>query len=298
MLEKFTDDARIGMIAGSNYLQDKTFFGDASYLFSGYAEQCGWATWRRAWRRYDVDMASWPIVRAEGCLDRTFLTMPQVSYWTDLFQKAHDHTGGFSSWAFPWLYMSLINGLVSVMPRENLITNVGFNREGTHVTSSTSPLANVPTGHLEFPLRHPPCTLRNAQYDEAYGRLVFYGGSPERARLRSWVAKVQRPAEVRGVLKEDMKRLRRHIDKVDLSSLEGTEPVSRLFGYDRGTPVDRYYMEKFLGGHSADIRGRVLEIGESPLHQDVRRGAGRGERRPEHHRGQPRGHHRRKAGCG
>jgi SAM-dependent methyltransferase len=42
-----------------------------------------------------------------------------------------------------------------------------------------------------------------------------------------------------------------------------TEPLSRSFGGDRGTPLDRYYIEGFLSRHAADIRGRVLEIGES-----------------------------------
>lgn len=40
-------------------------------------------------------------------------------------------------------------------------------------------------------------------------------------------------------------------------------PVSRSFGLDRGTPIDRYYIEKFLGANSALVRGRVLEIGGS-----------------------------------
>jgi SAM-dependent methyltransferase len=40
------------------------------------------------------------------------------------------------------------------------------------------------------------------------------------------------------------------------------EPVSRLFGYDRGTPVDRFYIERFLERNSDSIRGRVLEIGD------------------------------------
>jgi SAM-dependent methyltransferase len=41
------------------------------------------------------------------------------------------------------------------------------------------------------------------------------------------------------------------------------EPVSRLFGYDRGTPIDRYYIENFLRANSSEIRGRVLEIGDA-----------------------------------
>jgi glycosyltransferase involved in cell wall biosynthesis len=39
-------------------------------------------------------------------------------------------------------------------------------------------------------------------------------------------------------------------------------PISRVFGWDRGSPVDRYYIEQFLAAHASDIRGRVLEIGD------------------------------------
>jgi glycosyltransferase involved in cell wall biosynthesis len=45
-------------------------------------------------------------------------------------------------------------------------------------------------------------------------------------------------------------------------SLRRTEPFSRQFGFDRGTPVDRYYIESFLNDHSEDVRGHVLEIGD------------------------------------
>jgi hypothetical protein len=41
------------------------------------------------------------------------------------------------------------------------------------------------------------------------------------------------------------------------------EPVSRTFGFERGKPVDRWYIERFLAEHSADVRGRVLEVAES-----------------------------------
>jgi SAM-dependent methyltransferase len=41
------------------------------------------------------------------------------------------------------------------------------------------------------------------------------------------------------------------------------EPVSRTFGHDRGTPIDRHYIEKFLERHRNDIRGRVLEVGDA-----------------------------------
>jgi SAM-dependent methyltransferase len=49
--------------------------------------------------------------------------------------------------------------------------------------------------------------------------------------------------------------------------LPGLEPVSREFGFDRGKPVDRWYIERFLARHRADIRGAVLEVAESTYTQ-------------------------------
>jgi SAM-dependent methyltransferase len=44
--------------------------------------------------------------------------------------------------------------------------------------------------------------------------------------------------------------------------LPGPEPLSRSFGADRGRPIDRWYIERFLERHRADVRGRVLEVAE------------------------------------
>jgi SAM-dependent methyltransferase len=52
-------------------------------------------------------------------------------------------------------------------------------------------------------------------------------------------------------------------EPVDWGSLRRTEPVSRQFGFDRGTPIDRYYIEQFLTERANDIRGAVLEIGDA-----------------------------------
>ena len=45
--------------------------------------------------------------------------------------------------------------------------------------------------------------------------------------------------------------------------LRRVTPVSRLFGFDRGRPIDRHYIEGFLGLHVDDIHGRVLEIADN-----------------------------------
>jgi SAM-dependent methyltransferase len=48
-----------------------------------------------------------------------------------------------------------------------------------------------------------------------------------------------------------------------LGTLRRTEPISHIWGYDRGNPVDRYYIESFMEEHRPDVRGRVLEVKDS-----------------------------------
>jgi len=51
--------------------------------------------------------------------------------------------------------------------------------------------------------------------------------------------------------------------QVSCNDLKSIEPVSRLFGFDRGTPIDRYYIDRFLQKNLQFIKGKVLEIGDS-----------------------------------
>ena len=56
---------------------------------------------------------------------------------------------------------------------------------------------------------------------------------------------------------------KRHINPPNWHNLRSTIPVSAVFGLDRGTPIDRYYIEEFLETNKALIRGDVLEVAES-----------------------------------
>lgn len=61
-----------------------------------------------------------------------------------------------------------------------------------------------------------------------------------------------------------LQRLRRMRYPAYLGTLRRTSPLSNTWGYDRGTPIDRYYIERFLAQHRSDIRGRVLEVKDNP----------------------------------
>ncbi len=46
-------------------------------------------------------------------------------------------------------------------------------------------------------------------------------------------------------------------------NLRRFEPFSDHYGFERGTPVDRFYIGRFLAERAGDIRGNVLEVGHA-----------------------------------
>lgn len=72
------------------------------------------------------------------------------------------------------------------------------------------------------------------------------------------------PEPVRGPLRELRRRWWAWLFPIwrvrSFAKLRRLTPISRDFGYDRGQPIDRYYIEHFLASCAKNVRGRVLEI--------------------------------------
>lgn len=80
------------------------------------------------------------------------------------------------------------------------------------------------------------------------------------ARRLTWRTFV--PAVFRRLLRPARRGVRLAMSwPVDLGDLRRVTPIDAKFGFERGTPIDRVYIETFIQGHAADIRGHVLEIG-------------------------------------
>ena len=79
------------------------------------------------------------------------------------------------------------------------------------------------------------------------------------------VARYTLPSSIRQWLKTQLYIHRHHppLGKVRMGDMKGLQPISTGWGFDRGQPVDRYYIENFLASHSNDIHGRVLAIGDA-----------------------------------
>jgi SAM-dependent methyltransferase len=60
-------------------------------------------------------------------------------------------------------------------------------------------------------------------------------------------------------------RQRPRVGAVDFGDLRRLQPISNEWGFDRGTPIDRFYIDRFLTAEASAVRGRVLEIGNADM---------------------------------
>lgn len=161
LLERYRDDERVFHISGTHY----RFEGERtreSYYFSRYNFIWGWASWRRAWAHYDVEMKQWPQVRDGGWLNDFFGGKSKADPWIRSFQSIYD--GEVDTWDYQWALAFWINHGLSIRPHVNLISNIGFGEDATHTTGE-SPNANLTTEAMLFPLQHPPFMMPNGYED-------------------------------------------------------------------------------------------------------------------------------------
>ena len=155
----YRDDPRVMHISGSCFLTQPCT--DHSYWFSRHSDIWGWATWRRAFRHYDVSMSSWPV---GGKLRHSLIWRNPIErrYWTKKFDDTR--TGKIDTWDYQWHWnVYERNGRV-IVPRTNLITNLGFGAFATHTHDPNVPAANLATTPIHH-ITHPPRFHRQAQAD-------------------------------------------------------------------------------------------------------------------------------------
>lgn len=171
LLEKYRQDERIMAISGDNFQLGRKRTTE-SYYFSRYNHCWGWATWRRAWQLYDINMTLWPEVRDNGWLNDLLIDPFSIRYWRNIFQRTYDNH--IDTWDFRWTFACWIHNGLSILPNVNLVSNIGFTDQGTRTQYHKNPFANIPTEAMQFPLTHPPCMIRDRRAD-AFTQSYMFG---------------------------------------------------------------------------------------------------------------------------
>jgi hypothetical protein len=165
LLERYRADERVAAIGGSNLLpewpKDKQ-----SYYFSLLGGNWGWASWRRAWRYFDPEIGSWEQVLEAGVIDGLFPNPRHAAFWKDIMQQVYDKKIK-TAWDYQWLLACWLQNGWRIVPRVNLVSNIGFGPDATHHHDVSIPFANLPAAEIGFPLEHPPFMTRSYTLDHA-----------------------------------------------------------------------------------------------------------------------------------
>ena len=156
LLDYYRNDTRIMAICGGNFQFGRNC-NNYSYYFSRYVHVWGWASWRRAWQNYDVDMKLWHEVRYSDLLPKS------LKSWNKRFQDTYN--GLIDTWDNQLFFTFWSQNGLTILPNSNLVSNIGFREDATH-TKGDSKLANIPTEAIDFPLKHPRYMIPNIQADK------------------------------------------------------------------------------------------------------------------------------------
>ena len=170
LLEYYKNDQRIMAISGDNFQLGNQRTQD-SYYFSRYTHSWGWATWKRAWKHFDMELSTWPDVQNKQLLRSILDNDRDVKYWTSILQNVYDSK--IKAWDYRWTFATWLQNGLTILPNVNLISNIGFGEGATHTVSTKNPWINLPTQSISFPLQHPQFVIRDSIADKFTQDSVF-----------------------------------------------------------------------------------------------------------------------------
>jgi hypothetical protein len=185
LLEKYRQDERIMMIGGVNFQPDQ-YKTEYSYYFSKYIHIWGWASWRRAWKHYDVEMKTWQEYKNLDLINSVCSDPDEKKVWIDNFEQVYN--GDIDTWDYQWVYTCWSQNGLSILPNFNMISNIGFRPDATH-TLSESPYANLPITDI-WEIKDFPFIVRYVDADK-YTFDTHYDGNNIR-NSKTITAKIQR----------------------------------------------------------------------------------------------------------
>jgi len=169
LLEYYRNDTRIMHISGDNF-QFGRKRGEGSYYFSKYSHIWGWATWRRAWRCFDVNMKNFEEFKTGNQINNVLQIKQQQKYWIKNFELTYN--GKINTWDYIWLYTCFINNGLCIMPNKNMVSNLGFSKESLHTKDENSIFSEMEVEEITE-IIHPEFILADQEADFFTSKLCF-----------------------------------------------------------------------------------------------------------------------------
>ena len=130
-LDRYRDDDRVMQVSG--FMFPLEGFDEREACFIPYSTCWGWATWKRAWDKFDVDAEGYSQLKGDPRKQRAFNLDGAYDYFHQVERYVEGKT---DAWDIRWyLSVFLQNGL-SLFPTKSLVNNIGFDGSGVHCVAS------------------------------------------------------------------------------------------------------------------------------------------------------------------
>jgi hypothetical protein len=130
LLERYKNDTRIWLISGNQY-NEEAVKTPHSYFFSKYGHSWGWATWKRCWAEMDMTMSKYQLIIEQDLFKAAYRTKNEAIFFQNKISRINDNEViKRQIWDFQFGFAISSNGGLCIVPKKNLVTNIGY--LGTH----------------------------------------------------------------------------------------------------------------------------------------------------------------------
>lgn len=170
LLEYYNDNEKVMHISGNNF-QNSHLRGDenASYYFSNYSHNWGWATWKNSWNKFNITVNNFNEFDLRNIIEEVFENKIVQKFWIDRIKSDFENS---NNWDGLWLFTVWMNNGVCILPQKNLISNIGFGGDSTHTNNVHSLLANLPTNPIEKIIHSEDLSI-DKKADEYTNKFIF-----------------------------------------------------------------------------------------------------------------------------
>ena len=191
LLDRHADDEEVFGISGCNFVPPEFISDPGPYRFSRIPHIWGWASWRRAWEPYSLDISGWQqrlSLRQLWALSGH--SVGGTVFWKSIFDLMA--RGQVDTWDMQVVYMCMERGMMTATSNVNLVDNVGWGDAATHTFDR--PAHVRPSADIELPTRAMPVIV-DAKADAWSQEHVF--GATTRGLVRQGIRYVKQKVRPR-----------------------------------------------------------------------------------------------------
>lgn len=180
MLAKYKFDNRIGLISGFNHLKEYDC-GDYSYFFTKTGATLGWATWKRVWEDYDFYLNKvndeYLLRTIQTNIVDNFASKQRIKHWRLAAEETKCKKVNY--WDIQFGFLKFAQNYLTVVPKTNLITNIGAGFGATHTSDlkakkwKQGEILFMPSVDLKFPLICPEFVCCDISYDKKVYKILY-----------------------------------------------------------------------------------------------------------------------------